>query len=175
MGNVLEFQSARLQLHLAMLRQMGVPDTLTWRVIGWPRDRFWDADLYARPALVARRRDGSVRIVELVAGSAPAELDEWRLLTASLDALVVREHLARRGDSAKTSATFVFADRGQFHVELPDASWPLLRSAAQRSARDHRRTRVWTGDVARLLQADGLAAKAIRYIRTDSPSRPSRS
>lgn len=170
MGNVLEFQSARLQLHLAMLRQMGVPDTLTWSVIGWPRDRYWDADLYARPALVARRRDGSIRIVELIAGPAPTELDEWRTLTAGLDALVVGSHLARRSDSGRTSTTLVFSDRGQFHIELPDASWPLLRSAAQRSARDHRRTRVWTGDVARLLQADGLAAKAIRYIRTDLPS-----
>lgn len=175
MGNVLEFQSARLQLHLAMLRQMGVPDTLTWRVIGWPRDRFWDADLYARPALVARRRDDSIRVVEFIAGPAPAQLDDWHLLTAGLDALVVREDLARKGSAGKTSTTLVFADRGQFQVELPDASWRVLRSAAQRSARDHRRTKVWTGDVANLLCADELAAKAIRYLRTDLPSRPSTS
>lgn len=175
MGNVLEFQSARLQLHLVMLREMGFPDTLAWRVLGWPRDRFWDADLYACPALVARRRDGSVRIVELVAGPAPAALDEWRMLTAGLDALVVREHLARRGESARTSSTLVFADRGQFQIELPDASLALLRSTAQRSARDHRRTNVWTGDVARLLQTDGLASRLIRYIRTDLPSRSSTS
>lgn len=73
MGNVLEFQSARLQLHLVLLRELGVPDIFEWRVLGNPRDRLWDGDLYAAPALVATRRDDTVCIVELKNCSTPEE------------------------------------------------------------------------------------------------------
>lgn len=138
MGNVLEFQSARLQLHLVLLRELGVPDIFAWRVLGNPRDRLWDGNLYAAPALVATRRDDTACIVELKSGSTPEELPHDRALKAALDAAVVRQCLERRGSRCSTIwSWFVFEDGGRFEIDTSPALLVALRQQAQRAMRDH--------------------------------------
>jgi hypothetical protein len=172
MNNVLQFQSARLQLHLAMLRYVGVPDALTWRVLGWPRDRYWDGDLYAAPMLVALRGEERVCGVELARGRTPETLDESRKLMAALNAVVLHQHFERRGRACVTTSSIVFEDRGSFEVEVPDSTRNYLRQRAQRAMRDYRFSKASTRELARLLQADGVVLDARPYNRTDLPNKP---
>ena len=138
MGQVLEFESARLQLHRMMLRELGVPDPFTWRVLGRPRDRFWDGSLYAAPFLVAIRRDGRACTVDLTAGNAPNALEPIRLITAALDAAVVKRQLEQRhGECYSICSWIVFDDGGRFELDLPDRDLTRLRERAQRALRDH--------------------------------------
>lgn len=138
MGKVLEFESARLQLHRMMLRELGVPDAFTWRVLGRPRDRFWDGGLYAAPLLVAIRRDGKACTVDLTAGNTPDTLDRLRMITAALDAAVVKRQLERRhGECCSICSWVVFEDGGRFELDLPDRDLTRLRERAQRALRDN--------------------------------------
>ena len=138
MGQVLEFESARLQLHRLMLRELGVPDPFTWRVLGRPRDRFWDGCLYAAPWLVAIRRDGKACTVDITAGNTPNVLGRTRLITAALDAAVVKRQLERHyGECYSICSWVVFDDGGRFELNLPDQDLMRLRERAQRALRDN--------------------------------------
>jgi hypothetical protein len=137
MGNVLEFQSARLQLHTVLLRELGVPDVFAWRVLGLPRERLWDGDLYAAPLLVATRRDGAVYVIDLTRGLTPADVADDRALMAVLDAAVVQEHLRRRGCLCSSiSCWMVFEDGGRIEISAPLELLTQLRQRAQRALRD---------------------------------------
>lgn len=151
MGNILEFQSARLQLHLVMLRQLGVPDVFSWRVLGTPRDRLWDGDLYAAPLLVATRRDGAVCVIDMTGGPTPEDVTESRAILAALDAAVVRQHLERRGCTCSSiSFWLVYADGGRIEISTPREVLLQLRQRAQRSMRDNELPATSTRELAAL-------------------------
>lgn len=138
MAHVLEFESARLQLHVLLLRELGVPDLLAWRVLGTPRDRLWDGELYAAPLLVATRRDGAVCIFDLKAGPTPPDVTDERALMAALDAAVVRQHLERRGSPCSSIFNWlVYSDGGRIEISTPVDQLVELRQQAQRAMRDH--------------------------------------
>lgn len=137
MGDVLEFQSVRLQLHLIMLRHLGVPDTVTWRVIGNPRDRFWDGELYTAPLMVAVRRDGRACTIDFGYGRTPESLPDSRMLVAALDAAVVHRYFERRSiQCSRISSWVVFEDGGRIEVDAASTVLAELRLRAQRAMRD---------------------------------------
>lgn len=137
MGNVLEFQSARLQLHGVLLRELGVPDVFAWRVLCLPRERLWDGDLYAAPLVVATRRDGTVYVIDLKRGLTPADVTDDRARRAVLDAAVVQEHLRRRGcPCSSISCWVVFEDGGRIEISAPPELLAQMRQRAQRALRD---------------------------------------
>lgn len=156
MGNVLEFQSARLQLHLVMLRQLGVPDVFAWRVLGTPRDRLWDGELYASPLLVATRRDGDVCVIDMTGGPTPEDVTDSRAVMAALDAAVVRQHLERRGRScSRISSWLVYEDGGRIEISAPQELLVQLRQRAQRAMRDHELPATSTHELAALWDSLG--------------------
>lgn len=138
MAHVLEFESARLQLHVVLLRELGVPDLLAWRVLGTPRARLWDGDLYAAPLLIATRRDGAVCIFDLKAGPTPADVTDDRALLAALDAAVVRQHVERRGNACSSISNWlVYSDGGRIEISTSMDQLVELRQQAQRAMREH--------------------------------------
>lgn len=149
MAHVLEFESARLQLHVVLLRELGVPDILAWRVLGTPRHRLWDGDLYAAPLLVATRRDGAVCLFDLKAGPTPVDVTDERALMAALDAAVVRHYLERRGSRCSSISNWlVYADGGRIEISTPVDRLVDLRQQAQRAMRDHELSATSTHELA---------------------------
>lgn len=149
MAHVLEFESARLQLHIVLLRELGVPGLLSWRVLGTPRNRVWDGDLYAVPLLIATRRDGAVCIFDLKAGPTPADVTDERALLAALDAAVVRQYLERRGNACSSiSSWLVYSDGGRIEISASMGQLVELRQRAQRAMREHELSATSTQELA---------------------------
>lgn len=138
MGEVLEFESVRVQLHGLLLRALGVPDAMHWRVITPPRQRIFDGELHSAPLLIATRGEEEVCTFEMTPGTTPATLPELQERIAYLDALLVREHLKRRGKHCDAVRCWVsYADGGRFELTPTSAALDRLRRLVQRVMREH--------------------------------------
>jgi hypothetical protein len=163
MGEVLEFESVRVQLHGLLLRTLGVPDAMHWRVITPPRQRIFDAELYSAPLLIATRGEEEVCTFEMTSGTTPATLPELQERIAYLDALLVREHLKRRGKDCDAVRCWVsYADGGRFELTPTSPALDRLRQLVQRVMREHSLSHTSTRELAErwdaLITADVAAA-----------------
>lgn len=137
MGDVIEFQSARLQLHGFLLRALGVTDASRWRVLSSPRQRISDGQLHAAPLLLAGRGAGELLVLDMIPTSTPSRLTPQRRLQAHLDACVGRAEGARRGcECQRVSVWIVYSNGERFELQSPLATLDGLRQRAQRYLRE---------------------------------------
>lgn len=138
MGDVIEFQSARLQLHRFLLRALGITDASRWRVLISPRQRICDGQLYTAPLLLAGRGAEELLVLDMIPTSAPSRLTPQRRLQAHLDACVGRAVGARRGsDCQRVSVWIVYSSGERFELQSTLATLDDLRQRAQRYVREH--------------------------------------
>ena len=136
MGDVLEFQSVRVQLYGFLLRALGVPDAAHWRILGTPRQRIRDGELHAAP-LVLAARDGEVCILDILNSPMPAQLTDECRRKAYLDACVVREDCRRKSlRCVRVSVWIVYEDGGRFELTPSMSLLDGLRQRAQRLMRE---------------------------------------
>lgn len=120
MAQVLEFDTYRHWLQFAMLRSFGLPEPLTWRVLGYPRDRLRVEGLFTSPFLVAVRRDAMGCLVNLEAGATPNQLGDQALLRAVLDAIILYQHLIGQGSRCRDVLVWlVYSDHGRMELHVP--------------------------------------------------------
>jgi hypothetical protein len=149
MGEVLEFENVRVQLHGLLLRALGVPDAMQWRVISPPRQRIFDAELHSAPLLIATRGQVEVRTFEMMSGTTPARLPQLQERIGYLDALLVREHLQRRGKHFDAVRCWVsYADGGRFELTPTSPTLDRLRQVVQRAMREHSLSHISTRELA---------------------------
>lgn len=149
MGEVLEFESVRVQLHGLLLRALGVPDAMHWRVVTPPRQRIFDGELHSAPLLIATRGETEVCTFEMTSGTTPAALSQLQLRLGYLDALLVREHLKRRGKHCDAVRCWVsYADGGRFELTPTSATLDRLRQLVQRVMREHSLSHTSTRELA---------------------------
>jgi hypothetical protein len=152
MQNILEFDNARMPLHLLWLRGAGLPDPTRWRVEGRPNQRYEDGVLSGCPQLVALNRLGSLCVIRFMAGASAAELSDDCLTQCALDAALVRKSLMRRGQSvAQITLWWAFDDGAHATRSLPLIACSALLQQAHRLAREGGMLAVSTAIIAPLL------------------------
>jgi hypothetical protein len=157
MLDVLEFDNARMPLHLLLLRGAGLPDPTRWRVERGPNLRYEDGILTGCPRLVACDRLGGLCVAHLMPGEAPSQLPQVCLTHGALDAALVYNRLTWRGASIKRiTLWWAFDDGGHLEKGLPLRACAPLLEQARRLARAQGVLPADTASIASLLPCSML-------------------
>lgn len=119
-ARVLEMQSPAL--YRACLYQVGFDDHAEWRTITPFKADYKIQGLISSPHLIATHRRGVIRVVRMLEGDRPPDLDPVDAMTVYLDAWVAFSYFERRSPGTYKSAQgwAVFDDGERF--ELPSVN-----------------------------------------------------
>lgn len=130
MTNVIELSSIQNTFHRSSLEEAGLPQPLTWQIVGVPGAKYQYRGVTARPTFVAHHRiSGSACVVHMLAGMRPSHLDLDSEQIARLETVVVAASLKMKYPDLNSYQPRIIYDTGhRFDLEPIDSrDWEVFK------------------------------------------------